>query len=703
MLRLGISLFVLGALASRSPAQERVPFTSDPRVRPVKTLNDYFPFTPPKDLPGWSTRVEEVRTRILVANGLWPEPEKAPLDPIIHGKIQRDGYTIEKVTIRSLPGHYVTGNLYRPTSATAGTRPAILNPHGHWKKGRFEVATDAEAKKLLETKAEATPETAKYFIQGQPIGLVRQGYIVFQFDMVGYADSTAIAHREGFLDAEAELRSQSFMGLQTWNCVRAFDFLASLPDVDTKKIGVTGASGGGTQTFLLAAIDPRPAAIFPAVMVSTAMQGGCICENCSHLRVGTGNVEMAGLFAPKPLAMSGADDWTKEIETKGLPELKQLYRLYGKEDFVQAKTYIQFPHNYNQVAREMMVKWFNLHLQGKSTPYTEAPFVPTLPEQLSVYDAAHSRPKDEMNAKQLREVMTAASQKQFEALIPKDAETLKAYRKVVGAALNVLVDGDIAKVGSVQSKLMGVDNHLGEKGTIQRFNLTRSTTGETLPALVIQPKGPNGASVWNGNVVVIVYPQGKDAAIVNGKPSPEVALALEKGSVVIAIDPFQLGDHRGAKDRVVDTNFAGYTLGYNRSILAERVQDVLTTVVYAKEALGAKSIHLLGIDTAGPIVAIARAQAGNAVARTAVDVNRFRFESIKETSDPMLLPGALKYGGLPGLSALIAPYELLWTDHAGTGAGKIMKAAYQAAGKPDALVEDANDLPALKMMEWLLR
>src|SRR4029078_13359016 len=145
--------------------------------------------------------------------------------------------------------------------------------------------------------------------------------------MIGYADSLAIPHREGFRDTEAELRLQSQMGLQTWNSIRSLDFLSSLPDVDAKHLGMTGASGGGTQTFMLAAIDDRLAAAFPAVMVSTGMQGGCVCENCSGLRGNTGNVEIAALFAPKPLAMSGAGgtDWTRELMTKGYPELKELY------------------------------------------------------------------------------------------------------------------------------------------------------------------------------------------------------------------------------------------------------------------------------------------------------------------------------------------------------------------------------------------
>src|SRR5205823_8226071 len=136
----------------------------------------------------------------------------------------------------------------------------------------------------------------------------------------GNSDSRTIPHRKGFTDPDAELRLQSFMGLQTLNSVRALDFLISLPDVDPSRIGMTGASGGGTQTFILAAIDNRLAAAFPAVMVSTAMQGGCVCENCSYLRVNTGNVEIAGLFAPKPLAMSAAKDWTAELMTKGYPE-----------------------------------------------------------------------------------------------------------------------------------------------------------------------------------------------------------------------------------------------------------------------------------------------------------------------------------------------------------------------------------------------
>ena len=294
----------------------------DARLGKAKTLDDKtFFFTPPSDLTSWSRRRTELREQLLVANGLWPMPEKTPLGAVVHGKIDRDDYTIEKVLFASMPGHYVTGNLYRPKGKT-GKLPGVLFAHGHWNDGRMYDAGAREAKSQMDQKGEQTTESAHYPLQAPCAMLARMGCVVFTYDMVGYADSTALTHRVGFTDAEADLRLQSFMGLQTWNSLRALDFLTSLDDVDSKRIGMTGASGGGSQTFVLCGIDDRPAVAFPAVMVSTAMQGGCVCENCNYLRLGTGNVELAGLFAPKPMAMSGANDWTVDIETKGFPGLE---------------------------------------------------------------------------------------------------------------------------------------------------------------------------------------------------------------------------------------------------------------------------------------------------------------------------------------------------------------------------------------------
>ena len=281
------------------------------------------------------------------------------------------------------------------------------------------------------------------------------------------------------------------MGLQTWNSIRALDFLLSLPDVDAKRIGVTGASGGGTQTFILCAIDDRPTVAFPAVMVSTAMQGGCVCENCSYLRVGTGNVELAGLFAPKPLGMSGANDWTMRHRDKGLPELKALYKLYGAEDKVMAKCFPQFEHNYNQVSREVMYNWFNKHLDlGLTEPVVEKPFEPVPPKELvGLRRAAPAARRTPSTPSGCGSFMTEASDKQIEALRPKDAKGLAEYRRVIGTALRVMIHDELPRRTDVEAK------EVGDKDGARRRDRGGATCwaaraqGEQVPAVGLRGQG----------------------------------------------------------------------------------------------------------------------------------------------------------------------------------------------------------------------
>src|SRR4051794_24519457 len=170
---------------------------SDKRYGKAKTLNDYFPFQPPATRDAWEQRKRELREQVLVANGLWPLPEKTPLNVVIHGKIERDDYTIEKVFFSSYPGHYVSGNLYRP-KGKAGRLPAVLFAHGHWNNGRMYETGEAAAKKDVAAGGEKTLESARYPLQAPCVGLARLGCVVFTYDMVGYADSLKITHREGF-------------------------------------------------------------------------------------------------------------------------------------------------------------------------------------------------------------------------------------------------------------------------------------------------------------------------------------------------------------------------------------------------------------------------------------------------------------------------------------------------------------------------
>jgi hypothetical protein len=197
----------------------------------------------------------------------------------------------------------------------------------------------------------------------------------------------------GLYSPQAEARLQSVMGLQTWNSIRSLDFLLGLPEVDPERVAMTGSSGGGTQTMLLAAVDDRLRLSFPVVMVSTSMQGGCTCENASLLRIGTGNVEIAGLFAPKPQGMNTADDWTRELATKGFPQLERLYELLDAKENVMLHRGEHFPHNYNAVTRSAFYTFLNRRFRlGFPEPVIERDYEPLSRAELSVWDATHPAP-----------------------------------------------------------------------------------------------------------------------------------------------------------------------------------------------------------------------------------------------------------------------------------------------------------------------
>ncbi len=681
-----LCVFVLLLVAASLHAQDA---PRDRRLEKPKDYNGYFPWTPPSDLKAWERRREIAREQLLVSQGLWPMPPKSPLNPVIHGNIERDGYVIKKVSFTSLPGHYVTGNLYFPTWKT-GKLPAILCPHGHWANGRLYEANANEIKQQIKTGAEKWPEGAKYPLQARCAQLARMGCVVFFYDMVGYADSQAIKHREGFKDVDAEMWLTNFMGLQTWNSIRALDFLAGLPEVDQARIGVTGASGGGTQTFILGAIDERPAVAFPAVMVGTAMQGGCVCENCSYLRVGTGNIELAGLFAPRPLGMVGADDWTKDIETKGLPELKSLYKLYGKENDVTAKAYLQFPHNYNQVSRELMYGFFNKHLKlGHPEPISEQPFVPASPSELSVYDDDHPQPKDAAEAVQVRKFFKDIAKKQLDTAAEQPGDD--ALRKIVGPALRAMIADSLPGPNEVVDVIPNqrADN---PAWIVRDYVLSRKGQGEAVRAQGVCGKN------FDGRVLVWVHPDGIDSLWKDGQPHPAALKWLEADGAVLAVECFRTGATAMKKQPPVNEGFAGFTFGYNRPLAADRVHDILSAIGLTKRHSSTRSISLIGFAEAGPWALMAAGLCDGTLQKTAIDLNRFRFESVDSMNDEMMLPGAIRYGGLPSFARLCTQFPLLLHNAEGTGCEGHAK--YAPAGQ---VRVERERMEAVTAVEWILK
>lgn len=695
---------------------------ADVRFEPPKDLNGYFPFTPPATVSEWEARAAEVRRQVLVANGIWPLPAKTDLKPVVHGRVELDGYSVEKAYFESFPGHFVTGSLYRPL-AKADKYPLVLCPHGHWPQGRFVDQGEAAVKKMITEGAERFEDGGRSPLQARCMQLARMGCIVFHYDMIGYADSQQIsyevAHRYGkprpemegetgwgFFSPQAELRLQSIMGLQTFNSIRALDWLTALPEVDVTRVGVTGASGGGTQTFLLAAVDNRIAAQFPAVMVSTAMQGGCTCENCSLLRINTGNIELAALFAPKPLGMAAANDWTKEIMTKGLPELQQLYKLLGKPDNVMAKALTHFPHNYNYPSRALMYSWFNKHLKlGQQEPIVEGPYRRLTREELTVWDATHPQPPsgDDYERK-LSQQWADDSAARVAALAPTDKASLAEYRRVMGGAWETLIGR--AKLGRGQVEWKNAFKQKHEDWIEFSGTLTYKAKGEQLPTIFFHP-----GERWNKQIVIWIDGAGKDGLYgSDGAPKPELLKLVKAGYGVASVDVFGLGEFLAAgelpgKNRKVKTErqFAGFTYGYNHPLFAQRVHDILTMVGYIRHhEEQASHVHLVGVNGAGVWAAAAAVVAGFDVDRVAVDTQGFRFAKLTSFDDAEFLPGAVKYGDVPGLLSLCVPHELLLFGE-GNQVPAPVAAAYQAEKQIETVQAKPNDNRDGVIVEWLLR
>ena len=610
----------------------------------------------------------------------------------------------------------MTGNLYRPKGRT-GRLPGVLSPHGHWGNGRFYDAGEKQVKEWIKQGAEKFEAGGRSPLQARCAQLARMGCVVFHYDMVGYADSVQLSHGPGFrpkmntpenwgyFSPQAESHSQNMMGLQTYNSIRALDWFSELPDVDPRRIAVTGASGGGTQTFILCALDPRPAVAFPAVMVSTAMQGGCTCENCCYLRIGTGNVEFAALFAPRPLGMTAANDWTKEIATKGLPELKQHYAMLGAEDLVMARALLQFPHNYNYPSRAIMYGWLNKHLSlGLPEPIVEEDYRPLTIPEMSVWDDKHPKPpRGDDYERSLLKWMTQDSERQMAALIPADAASLRKYREIVGGAVDVLVGRALAPAGAISLDRRSSQQHGDYRLTAYMVRYPHEQ--EELPALWLEPKA------WNKRAVIWLDRNGKEGLFGDdGKPKPAIAKLLAAGSAVVGVDLFGQGEFAKdgkplAKARLVSETYAGYTFGYNHPVFSQRVHDILSVISALKHgAVPAEKIDLVGLNGAGAWAAAARAQAGEAVDRTVADTGGFRFAKIAALDDPDFLPGGAKFLDLPGILALAAPGPL-WLAGEGAEPPPVVAAAFKAAGHPQRLTIFAGTGARAEAaaVEWLVR
>ncbi len=617
--------------------------------KPV-TLHDYHPFRSVASVEEWNQRQEKIRTRILVAAGLLPMPEKTPLNARRFGAVKQDGFKVERVYFESFPGHFVTGSLFTPDGKTEanglvdGKRPGVVSPHGHWTDGRFYDSLNREGHRgafaQIAKGAERFESAARNPIIARCVQLARMGCVVLVFDTIGNADSKQLVeHRRGpreatngielgdwgFVSQQATLRLQTNFGLQTWNSVRALDYLLSLDEVDEDRVLVTGASGGATQTMILSAIDDRVDAAFPAVMVSTAMQGGCTCENSHYLRIGQGNVDIAAAISPRPLGLTAADDWTIELETKGHPDLKSLYQLLKAPGNYEAHFDTHFYHNFNHVSRTHLYRFVNEHFGlGFDEPVLESDFTFLTSEELSVWGALDEKPEHYFAGDEHEKALNELWAKDSDAQLETDVEALV-------AGWRVILNAEAMPETSATFEL--TDKGSGEKVVKMSGFVHRG--GRSFGAEIHYPTS------WNGEVVIHLSGDDLDygdAAVVIPELSSDANAAVTySGKKEIAADSWQRSPV--------------YFYGYNDSNFTRRAHEIAAVASMAAHHPDWK-VTKITVQGEGEMAAAALAAkflAGELIDELVTEVGGFRFSEVTGFRDDNMVPGAVKYGGVEGL------------------------------------------------------
>ncbi len=335
-----IILIILGQACSRDPSNIQLKMgyfqTEAEAKKYAKSLSDTY-----DELEIWKKRAKKVKTSVLKGADIGKVLKKYgnhPLTPIRHSKRNFDGYSVENVAIEAAPGFFVTGNLYMP-SVNIDKAPIILCPHGHFD----EPGNTGRTRKDMQYRCAA---------------FAKMGAFVFAYDMLGYGDSKQLEHHK-------QPRS---LQIQTFSSIRVLDFMMSLDNIEPKKVAITGASGGGTQTILMAAIDDRITVSAPVVMVSAHFNGGCVCESGMPVHTSNGtessNLEISALAAPRPmLLISDGNDWTKNTPVVEYPFLKGIYELYGAGSNIENVHLENEYHDYGFSKREAVYVFFARHLE----------------------------------------------------------------------------------------------------------------------------------------------------------------------------------------------------------------------------------------------------------------------------------------------------------------------------------------------------
>ncbi len=646
----------------------------DQRLGILRSNREYYHFPGYESKREWLERKYELNDHILVSMGTYPLPEKTPLNPKIFGRIEHEDYTVEKVYFESYPGFFVTGNLYRP-KGKSGPFPGVVSPHGHWSEGRLA-------------------NNDRGSVPGRAINFAKQGYVVFTYDMVGYVDSKQIGHKFG--DRDEWLWGISLHGLQFWNSIRAVDFLSSLPDVDPEKIWCTGASGGGTQTFCLMAVDDRVKVAAPVNMISAHFQGGCLCENAPNLRANATNVEFGAMMAPRPLLMvSATGDWTNETMRVEYPSIRSIYELFDAKDHVQA-VQIDAPHNYNKQSREAVYAWFGRWLLGieDSNQLREEEFTVESDEDLRVFPGP--LPDHAINEEQLVSYLIEQSEYQFQEVFPENELKLRALRRRARTALKHAFGAEQPERDELDVKRVEVIKQDGL--TLEKYILSRKCKAGKIPGILLIPD--NWDSIKEG--VLLLHGEGKQALfdLDTAKPCNLLQLLLDEGYIVFMPDVFMTGEFNTSFEKAQREKDISHFLTYNQTKTALRIQDILTSKAFLESRYESNQNSLIGVGEAG-MWSLLAAPFMDSLDTAIIDANGFDSDDDEVYLNKLLVPGLRRAGDVRAAQALLAPTPLMIYNTQRVFETKWAEQAYKTAGMTDLLEVMEGPASMERISVWL--
>jgi dienelactone hydrolase len=604
----------------------------------------------PRTRGEWARRQPALRPSMLVAMGLMPET-RVPLDAQILGKLERDGYTIERLIFQTRPDVWVTSNMYIP--AKAAKNPAVLVVHGHWAGARRDPV-----------------------VQARCLGLVKLGFVVLAVDAFGagerYTTPAKGTYHGALYGSTLWPAGHTLLGMQVYDNRRAVDYLVTRPEVDGTKIGVTGASGGGNQTMYAGAIDERFACVVPVCSVGQYQAylpaACCVCEVLPGALKFTEEGDVLGLVAPRALMVINASrdafQFSPGQAAISVDRAERIFRLQGAGERIKHVVF-ESGHDYSKPMREAMYGWMTRWLKGTGdgSPIAEPTHQIETPEALACYPDANKRPKDWLTpptfaARAARELTT-----KIDKLLPRHAEEWESTATQLRGELRKVL-GEIPKPPRPVVKAGGQSQNDDPAIIPLRLN---GEDGMPIPMLSLSRRTPPERRP----TCVVLHLDGKSAALKH----PLARSFASAGWLVAIPDLRATGDLKPAGDAVgkaVDHNSAEHALWIGRPLLGQWVTDVLCVLEWLsiQDRRDTNRTAVIGIGQAGVVaLTVAALYPERVTSAASVDgpISLITDRAYPDgTRMGLLVPGLLNSGDIPHLAAMSAPRRVSIVG--GTGA-----------------------------------